>query len=240
MSLTALIDSDTPVVAAALSAELDELWVATSRLDRSIENIIQASGCTDYKLFVSGKNNFRHEIYPNYKANRTQPSPKWREDCRQHLIEKWGAIEATGCEADDLCGIYQSEDTIICGIDKDLLQIPGKHFSWEIIRKGKIVREAGFKEVSKIEGLRTFYKQVLTGDTSDNIIGIHGVGPVKASKYIDHLEREDDMIQTVLEFYVETYGEYQIYMDNFQLNADLLWIMREPGTPYSLRGLNNE
>lgn len=233
MSLTALIDSDTPVVAAALSAELDELWVATSRLDRSIENIIQASGCTDYKLFVSGKNNFRHEIYPNYKANRTQPSPKWREDCRQHLIEKWGAIEATGCEADDLCGIYQSENTIICGIDKDLLQIPGKHFSWEIIRKGKIVREACFKEVNEIDGLRTFYKQVLTGDVSDNIMGIHGVGPVTANKHIDDLDTEDEMFAKVQELYHDS-------LDRMCMNLDLLWIMREPGTPYSLRGLNNE
>lgn len=196
-------------------------------MDRSIENIIQASGCTDYKLFVSGKNNFRHEIYPNYKANRTL-SPKWREDCRQHLIKKWGAIEATGCEADDLCGIYQSENTIICGIDKDLLQIPGKHFSWEIIRKGKIVREAYFKEISELEGLRTFYKQILIGDTSDNIEGIYGIGSVKASEYIDDLDTEDEMFAKVQELYHD-------YLDRMWMNLDLLWIMREPGTPYSLR-----
>src|SRR5574339_356227 len=171
--MLALVDSDTPIFGAALSAENEtESWKATSRLDRTIENILQSTGCTDYKLFVSGKNNFRKQIYPLYKANRIQPEPKWREICKQHLINKWGAIEAHGCEADDYCGIYQTRDTIICGIDKDLLQIPGNHFQWEIIRGGITVRPSSFIHITEVEGIKNFYKQVLTGDTSDNIIGI--------------------------------------------------------------------
>lgn len=226
--MLALIDSDTPLFAAALSAEGDsEPWIATSRLDRTIENILLGAGCTSYKLFVSGKDNFRKEIDPNYKANRIQPTPKWREVCKQHLINKWGAIEAHGCEADDYCGIYQTKDTIICGIDKDLLQIPGHHFQWEIVRGGEVVRPSQFIEVSEIDGYRNFYKQVLTGDTSDNIIGIHGIGPKKAAKLIDHLETEEEMIEVVKELY----SDYERLIRN----CDLLWIMRELGVTYEDR-----
>jgi len=41
-----------------------------------------------------------------------------------------GAEEARqGLEADDEMAIYQTDDTIIVSLDKDLLQVPGKHFS---------------------------------------------------------------------------------------------------------------
>lgn len=234
--VTALVDSDTPIFSAALSAEDSESWVATSRLDKIIEGILESVKCSDYKLFVSAPNNFRKSIYPEYKANRTQPPPKWREVCKQHLIEKWGAIEVNSLEADDLCGIYQSDDTIICGIDKDLLQIPGRHYSWDIVRKGVVVTPSKFQEVSPLEGLRSFYKQMLIGDTSDNIIGIDGIGKVKAAKLIDHLHNEENMYAAVQLCYEMEYPFCsKTAHANMKRNADLLWIMRDLGETYTTR-----
>lgn len=236
--MIALIDSDTPIFAAALSAAGQKSWVATSRLDRTIDNLLNAVGCSSYKLFVSGEGNFRYDIDPSYKANRKAPDPQHRELCREHLIEKWGAISVPSLEADDLCGIYQSEDTVICGIDKDLLQIPGKHYQWELTRGGKVVREARFIDISPVEGLRNFYKQLLTGDVSDNIIGIQGIGPVKAGKLIDPIETEEDMREVVLYEYIgicmEGHDE-EASINRFKSNANLLWIMRELGVMYEDR-----
>lgn len=239
--MIALIDSDTPIFAAAISAEDSESWVATSRLDRTMDNLLRAVDCREYKLFVSGEGNFRKQIDLSYKANRTQPMPKWREVCKEHLIKKWGAIEAHGCEADDYCGIHQTRDTIICGIDKDLLQIPGHHFQWEIVREGKVVRPSQFIEVSEIDGYRNFYKQLLTGDTSDNIIGIKGIGPVKASKLIDHLETEAEMQDVVLFHYASSLmvEDPDEGVQQFYKNANLLWIMREIGIIYSDRNIGD-
>ncbi len=234
--MIALIDGDTPVFSAALSAEENELWVATSRLDKTIENILLSVKATEYKIFVSGANNFRKQVDPSYKANRTQPDPKWRKECKQHLINKWGAIVAHGCEADDYTGIFQTRDTIICGIDKDLLQIPGAHYQWEIVRGGKVVRPSQFIEISELDGLRNFYKQMLTGDTSDNIRGIDGIGPKKAAKLIDPLDDEHSMYLAVMEEYdVDVDGDERFYK-----NADLLWIMREIGIPYTAREMTND
>lgn len=229
--LTALIDGDTPVWNAAASAEDEPLWVATSRLDKSIEGILKSVGCDKFKIFVAGQGNFRYEIEPNYKANRRNlPQPKWRSACTDYLVDTYGAIMAHGAESDDLCSIHSSSSTIICAIDKDLLQVPGKHFSWAISRKGSIVREEIFREVTQLEGLRTFYRQMLIGDTSDNIIGVSKIGPVKSSKIIDELTTEEDMIAVVKELYNDD--------KRFEINANLLWILRSPGVTYSNRFLD--
>lgn len=225
--MKALIDADTPIFASALSANDKELWVATSRLKEMIFNIIEASKADEYILFVSGSSNFRKDIDANYKANRTQPDPIHRKACREFLIEEMGAIPAENSEADDLCGVFQGENTIICGIDKDLLQIPGKHFRWQITRGSKVVREAETLEISQIEGLRSFYRQMLTGDTSDNIKGIDKIGDVKAKKIIDCLNTEEEMKKIVKDLYNDDVRYYN--------NANLLWIMRGFGETYTVR-----
>lgn len=235
--MLALVDADTPVVASALSCqEADEEWVATSRLDVMIDNILSSSGCTSYQLYVSGGHNFRKDIDPAYKANRPTEPIKWRKECHEHLIEKWGAIETDGYEADDAVGCEQRYDgsTIICGIDKDLLMIAGKHYQWPIIRKGEIVKEGMFYEINTEEGLRRFFIQALTGDVTDNIFGIKGVGTKRAAKILEECETEEEMYQTVK----EQYGECQGMFHN---NLDLLWIWRNYGETFTVRReLNNE
>jgi DNA polymerase I len=242
-NLTALIDSDTPVFSTALVSEDVDLPLAKSRLDYNINRIIEDSGCSEYKLFVSGKGNFRKEIDPSYKLHRAdKPTPKWREDLRLHLLYAWGAIECNGYEADDACGIHQCSggSTIICGIDKDLLQIPGKHYQWPIIRKGEIVRPALYHDIDEETGWRNLFTQALTGDTADNIKGVHGIGPKKAEKILEGCHTEG-------EFYTTVYTAYttRAWMDDdateetetqrFFRNCDMLYIWRELGITYSIR-----
>lgn len=228
--MLALIDSDTPVFATALASEGVELQYAKSRLDAFIHNIIESSGATEAKLFVSGEGNFRKIIDPSYKAHRPPESPKWREDLRLHLIDSWGAVECNGYEADDACGIHQASDgsTIICGIDKDLLQIPGKHYQWPIIRKGEIIRPALYHDIDEETGWRNLFTQALTGDTSDNIKGVHGIGKVKSQAILAAAKTEEEMYSICKELY----GEDQ---ERFTTNLDLLYIWRSLGITYSIR-----
>lgn len=214
-----------------MSAENVEFAYARQRLDVRINNIISASGASHYKLFVSGEGNFRKEICPLYKANRTQPSPKWREPLRKYLIEEWRAVECNGYEADDHCGISQASDgsTIICGIDKDLLQIPGKHYRWPIIRKGVEVRSGTFHDISEEQGWRNLFTQALTGDVSDNIKGLHRVGAVKAAVALSEATTEEDMYSICKEMYTEE------EIERYHRNLDLLYIWRELGITYTTR-----
>ncbi len=232
--------TDTPVFATAIASEDVSESIAKSRLDLTIKNIVKGSGCTDYKLFVSGGNNFRYDIDPTYKANRTGSDPKWREALRLHLIKEWNAYECVGFEADDMCGVEQKEDgsTCIVAIDKDLLQVPGLHYSWPIIRKNTIVREGLFREISKEEGMRRFFTQALTGDTSDNIKGIHGIGPKKAKKILENCVTENEFYDMALQQYYLTCNTDEAFItegQRFERNLDLLWIFRNLGETYSVR-----
>ena len=234
----ALIDADTPVISTAIVSEDATEEIARARLRMNISSIIEGCSKIDsFTLYVSGGRNFRKDIDPSYKANRTLPDPKYREMLRQYLIQDWGAIECVGYEADDACGVYQTENTVIVGIDKDLLQVPGYHYSWPIVRKGVVQRESIWREVSEEQGWRNLFTQCLTGDVIDNIKGIRGIGPVKAAKILEDCHTEEEMYDAVQFWYcsslmVDNPEQEEIRLKN---NLDLLYIWRSLGITYSIR-----
>lgn len=219
--MQALIDFDIVAFSMAASAENDPVEVAYMRIDQMIHSILDTTRAETFRGFLSGSGNFRHEIYPEYKANRKDlADPRWRRACKEYLVREWDAEVTDGYEADDALGINQTTDTIICTIDKDLDMVSGMHYSWPIVRKGEVVREGRIYEVSEIEGLRSFYRSILVGDRTDNIFGVDGIGKVKAAKEIDHLETEEEMFERVAELYN---GD----MDRLRINGDCLWIQRQ-------------
>lgn len=218
-----LIDSDTTAFAAAASCEdHPEPYLACSRAEAGIKSIIAATGADEAELWLTGPNNFRYAIYPEYKGNRKDSyRPKWEKDVKDYLTTAFNANWSEGCEADDMVGVRHLElpDTsIIAHIDKDIDMIPGKHYSWAIIREGKIVREERHYEVDPKEALYKFYYQLLVGDVTDNIKGAQGIGPVKAAKILHFCESEEEMFKACL----DNYGSYE----EMVMNAKCLWIWR--------------
>ena len=209
----ALIDADLVAFrCAATVPEHEPLDVAIYRVDVLMRQILEATESEQYKTFLTGRGNFRKVINTEYKANRKDKEPPhYLQDCREYLIKEWNAVVSEGCEADDLLGIEQTDETVICSLDKDLLMIPGVHFNWNKVE---------YTHVDQMLGLRTFYKQMLIGDRSDNIFGVDKIGPVKAAKLIDHLETEQEMFNTVLQLYDDQYSR-------FIMNAQCLWIMQK-------------
>jgi len=182
------------------------------------------------EFYLSGKKNFRKEIatIKPYKGNRSEfQRPVHLNDARDFLVNKYDAIVTDGVEADDALGIRatsgQREDgRVFCIVsnDKDLKQIPGLHYNW-------VKKE--WDEVSEREALRSFYRQLLTGDATDNIPGVEGIGTANAHKIIDPFTKEQGMWQTVLEEYTERYpnGYYNKSVKNALLElGQLLWIQR--------------
>ena len=213
--MLALIDGDIITFRAAASAEgEEEAWVPTSRANIMIEEILHDVGATSYEIWLSGDNNFRYTVYPEYKANRIRASrPKWENEVKDYLVRVWDAQRSSGCEADDMLGVRQTVDpsnSIICTIDKDLWQIPG--FKWNFVKKEK-------SDVTYLEGMRFFYYQMLVGDTTDGIKGVPGIGPKKAERILLQGETVEEWHELVRDAYNND--------DFMEMSGKCLWIWRK-------------
>jgi len=211
--MKALIDGDIVVYRAAASAEEDDQWIAQARADQMMQDILADTGSTSYSVYLTGSGNFRREIAPSYKANRPDSRPKHWEAVREFLITQHKAVVCNGFEADDQLGIDQDKThgaTVICSIDKDLLQIPGKHYNF--------VKKV-FQDVTYDEGIKALYIQSLVGDRSDNIFGVQGIGPVKAEKALAKLLPEE---------YYEACRSLYNDDERYHLNMKLLYIWQKP------------
>jgi hypothetical protein len=206
------------------------------------EAIVEGAGNGPYQLVLTGKGNFREKIatIQKYKGNRDNThKPYHLAECRDYLVRRWGAIIVDGEECDDYLGYMQTDKTIIATIDKDLDVIKGNHYRWP--HQGK---EGYLYFVTKDEANQNFYKQLLTGDTTDNIQGIPGIGGKNpALKVIEGLTD----IRAMAEFCFEKYFDYELSLhcdlpladvkklayDKYLENGRLVWIRREEGEIWS-------
>ena len=167
-----------------------------------LDGILADTKATEFTVYLSGnaEDNFRYKIYPRYKESRIgKPRPKWLDTLKEHLIVQWGAQIANGMEADDALGIHQDKEcysTVICSIDKDLLQIPGAHYNF-------VKKE--WQYVTESEGLKRFYRQILTGDSGDDIPGLFGIGPTKSFRLLAECQTESDLLNAVYRAYTKRY-----------------------------------
>lgn len=215
-----------------------------SRIDGTIRKIIESTGSVEYQLYLTSadRSNFRFDVATirPYKGNRPTDKPHYYDKIRDYLSKGKGAIVITGMEADDAVSIAQYADldwfgpyplpkekanTVLCSIDKDLDMVTGWHYNW-------MKEDLGVYWQDPTDGLRCFYKQLLTGDSVDNIPGLFGVG--KAStllKKLDDMTTEQEMYDHVQKEYEKRFGSY--YYQFMMENAKLLWMLKEtPETFY--------
>lgn len=133
---------------------------------------------------LSGPDNFREKLatLKPYKGNRKADyKPFHYQSIRDYLTGRWDAKVVSGREADDEVSILAHEahadkrKVCIATIDKDLDQVPGWHYDY---------RQKVFYKQSREEARLTFWRQVLSGDATDNIGGVFRVGPEKAEAIV--------------------------------------------------------
>jgi 5'-3' exonuclease len=230
--MIALLDGDILVYRVAFTTETEDVSIAQWRMNELINTIVATTGATEYKVFLTGSNDptaFRKILYPDYKGNRKAPRPLHYQAMREFLVSEHGASISTTIEADDALGISLLSDpdnSILVSIDKDLLQIPGKHYNF--------VKQE-FKTVTPYEGLRFFYYQCLVGDAADNIKGVKGCGKVGANSLLTDAEAEvrdnyscfDEPPLDELEdaWFNAVRGKYNDDLE-FSKNGNCLWMMR--------------
>lgn len=194
-------------------------------------------------LFLTGQGNFRNEIAKvrPYK-HRAGNKPFHYYNIKAYIQGQYDFRMVDGLEADDLLAIEQTKcneesfhfRTIICSRDKDLRQVPGLHYGWELGKQasfGPLLVDSFGKiwltDKKKIKGYGElfFYSQCLTGDTVDTVLGLPKYGPVKAFKILENTQTSEQAFKAVLEAYRGFYGD--VAEEHLLEQGRLLWMTRE-------------
>jgi hypothetical protein len=228
-----LVDSDIlPYEIGAISEGFHTLSKVTDKVDQLVEFILERTQATEYELFASAGGNFRLDVatVKQYKGQRASEKPKWFPHIRDYIYEEYDATPVFGCEADDMLSIKQREcnalaiRSCIASRDKDLRITPGWHYSWPC---GEYQPEKPLYCVSRIGdlwpkwragkrgptlsdlkgcGLKFFYSQLITGDTTDNYPGLPGKGITFAYQLLKDCVSEGQMYSRVHAAYREKYS----------------------------------
>lgn len=202
--------------------EPEEFAVEATRA--TLQSILTKLGTNDYELYLSGAESFRERIAvtKKYKGNRDGLArPVHYEAVRAVLTQMGGIVCGEGLEADDLLGIRATElgdDSVIVSIDKDLLQIPGRHYNW-VSDKHVTVGLRG--------GSLSLGCQILSGDPTDNVPGLPGIGQVKAEARLKDCSSNRDMLTRIREDYLAYAGGDQDSADRYLTEqGSLVYILR--------------
>lgn len=227
--MLSLIDGDLIIYRVGFTTEQEEEWIAKARCDEMIDGILLDTKADEYEFWLSDRteNNFRTKFYPEYKANRKdQKKPKHYEFLKEYVLNNWNARIACNQEADDALGIsqchlvgasdlgFEGGPSSICSIDKDLLQIPGNHYNF-------VKKE--FQFVTPEDGLRSFYKQLLVGDPSDNLQGCPKIGDVKATRMLAGLHQESELYDAIRRGYFDSYERYIFKQELTPEQEEFVW-----------------
>jgi DNA polymerase I len=146
-------------------------------------------------IFDAKGPNFRHEKYPAYKANR----PPMPEDLRLQIpliheivnAYRLPSLSVQGFEADDIIATITRQArekgwaVVIVSGDKDLTQLVQDGVRMWDPQKDVIYDQEGVKKKFGVPPDLIVEYMALTGDTSDNVPGVAGVGPKTAAKLIE-------------------------------------------------------
>lgn len=155
-------------------------------------------------IFDAKRQNFRHEIYPDYKANRQETPedliPQFaiiREACDAFNLPQ---LELEGYEADDLIATLVQQAakagiaTTVVSSDKDLMQLMSDQVYLYDPMKDKLMQPEDALEKFGVPAAQILDVQALVGDSSDNIPGVPGIGVKTAAELIRQFETLDNLM----------------------------------------------
>ena len=200
--------------------EVRPLSHALQNVRTKLERTLEATRASTFELFLTGEGNFRETLVDDYKANREgMPKPVHYAKMKEYMINKLAATTILWQEADDAMAIEQMTahyPTTICTIDKDLKMIPGDHYNFDTDEKFS---------VTPLDGIRFFYTQLITGDSTDNISGLYKVTDRKCKKeFLEPIQVMEDEL-SMWEYVKSVYAD-DITEEDLIIKGQLLWMRR--------------
>ncbi len=191
-------------------------------------------GC-DYNLvlFDAKRRNFRNDIFPEYKATRREipeelipQFPIIREAV--HALNL-NCLEMEGFEADDLIATYarlaleKGMEAVVVSADKDLMQLirPGVEFYDPM--KDKFFTPEDVKEKFGVYPDKVVDVQALSGDSTDNVPGVPGIGPKTAAELINTFGSLEEVLTRAAEIKQNKRRETLLAnLDNARVSLELV------------------
>ncbi len=168
----------------------------------------------EFILAFSDTENYRYDIFPNYKSNRRNTrKPLGLKALREWAIESYDSRVFPRLEADDVCGIMATEDPTFVAVsgDKDFGTLP---ITWYNMLRDEM------RSVTPEEADKFHLIQTLAGDPTDGYMGVKGIGTKTAEKI---LEKDGYNWETV----VATYEKAGLTEDDALVTARLARILRD-------------
>jgi 5'-3' exonuclease len=203
---------------------------ALEKLDHSIEAVLSElwAHIDDVTFVVKGKGNFRHDIYSEYKSNRKSEEDPEKKAIMlavyERLVNHYKAIKADGEEADDVVAYLAiANNGTVISPDKDLRTVPVPIYN----------PQKDIHYPIDIDGAHLMlHLQILTGDSTDGIPGIKGIGIKKAEKIL-MMVPASKRLATVKEAY-RTLSNETDWIKYCQLMTDLIYIRQKPNERYNI------
>lgn len=156
--------------------ESDDFSLYKEEFDIRLESILNEIQPDYYLLAGDGGITFRKKKFPKYKEKRAQVRPKFINDLKNYIIEKYNYLIVPLLEADDIVSLC------VQGVLKDVLEKEGYEISYYSVDKdSKTVSGQSYypkdpKYISKEEAFYNLCIQTLKGDPTDDIPGLKGCG----------------------------------------------------------------
>lgn len=164
------------------------LGEAKAHILSDIDKVRATAPTHDLALALSDSYSFRYFVWPGYKSNRRDRRKAAGFGALKAWLvaagdtHGWKILRLPQVEADDVMGLYAGNGDLIVSGDKDLRTVPALHLDPDT---GEI------EEVTTAAANLLFWKQTLTGDTSDGYPGCPGMGEASANKLLSGLDPGD-------------------------------------------------
>lgn len=220
---------------------------ATHTFCQSLFNLIRTRR-PDYLamvLDVSDRTVFRCDIYPDYKANREPPPEDLppQADRIIQIVQAMGipVFRKEGFEADDLLATIaqrlanEDVDLYLVSRDKDLDQlISDRVFLFdpmkdEVLDRGKLMETKGYTPEQAVD------IQTLSGDPTDNVPGVVGIGPKTAAKLVAKYGSARAVLDHATELTPKQCENVLAFAEQMPITRELVTLRRDVPFDFSLR-----
>jgi DNA polymerase-1 len=200
-------------------------------------------------VFDAKGKNFRHEIYPDYKANR----PPMPDDLRSQIEPIHEIIKAMGLplliipdvEADDVIGAlaYQATqkkiDVVISTGDKDMAQLVTEHVTLINTMTDTKMDIQGVVDKFGVRPEQIIDYLALVGDSVDNIPGVPKCGPKTAVKWLTAYESLQGVIDNAGEIKGKVGENLRDSLSFLPMSYELATIKTEIDLPEALEEISH-